>query len=171
VIHFIEDSAINLVNAALSHRLYVPNFSLRHSLRAFTFHNENKESLSTTFNALKAGVKPEEASKYSTFKIKVIAEDNNPFGVAVFDPTDSFTVQIYIKKAYRQKGYGTQLLQELLSCIENKEDICVGNGVKGSMEFWKKNLEEKCIDAASLQWHSDTINVEKAEKKLKTLAF
>lgn len=171
MIHFVDDSTINLVHSALSNKLYVPNFSLRHSLRAYTFHNSSLQSANMTFNALKAGVKPEEADRYAGFRIKVIAEDNKPFGVAVFDPTDSFTMQIYIKKAYRQKGYGTKLLQELLSSIENKEDICVGNGVKGSMEFWQKNLEEKWIDSASLEWHKAKVNVQKAEKKLKNSVF
>lgn len=168
MITFVEDTNINLVNLALSHKLYVPNFSLRHALRAYKFHYDANHSAQAKFDFLKRN-NTEKNDKYENFKIKIIAIDEKPIGVAVFDPTDSFTLQIYIKKDYRNQGYGSQLIKELLTEIKCKEDICVGNGVKGSMEFWKKHLHEENLDPASLSWYEAKQNVEKAEIKLKSI--
>lgn len=146
MIHFLEDEILNLANIAVKNKLFIQGFSLRESLRCFIYQHQIRKSA------------------YKNYKIKILADDNVPFGIAVFDPTDLYTLQTFIKPAYRRQGHGKTLVSEIMKEIPH-EEIKVGKGIKGSLLFWDKMVKEECLG----KWVGD-LKEEKylIEKKNKT---
>lgn len=145
MIHFIEDSPYNLAQIALTNKLFVPNFSLKESLRCFIYQGSLRKTA------------------YANYKIKVLADGEEFIGVAVYDPTDTYTVQAYVKPTYRKKGYGSLLVNEVVKDL-SVDEIKVGKGIKGSLSFWGKVVKEDCLG----KWLPD-LNEERYKEMKKSL--
>ncbi|EPP7233577.1 GNAT family N-acetyltransferase [Shigella flexneri] len=62
----------------------------------------------------------------NTVKIVILKENNIPVGVCYYDKLEKLipvTLQVFVNKDYRKKGYGYQVVKEMVNMIEDKDSI------------------------------------------------
>lgn len=62
----------------------------------------------------------------NTVKIVILKENGIPVGVCYYDKLEKgipVTLQVFVKKDHRKKGYGYQVVKEMVSIIEDKDSI------------------------------------------------
>lgn len=62
----------------------------------------------------------------NTIKIVIIKENNIPVGACYYNKLEKLvpvTLQVFVNKQYRKKGYGYLLIKEMVSIIEDKDSI------------------------------------------------
>lgn len=61
-----------------------------------------------------------------TIKIVILKENDIPVGVCYYDKLEKdvpVTLQVFVKKEHRKKGYGYQVVKEMVNMIEDKDSI------------------------------------------------
>lgn len=109
----IEYTDINQFNAdlALKSRLYVSGFCLSGLLKDIR------------------------VGKHPDARVIVHYENSIPVAVAVHCPSQHYQVQVFVRKACRNRGIGSKILAEL----DAPQNSCVGQGSAYSSSFWYKN--------------------------------
>lgn len=109
----IEYDNINQLNAdiALKNRLYVSGFRL-----------------SGVLKRIRSGLSPQAL-------VVIHYEKDIPVGVAIHNPLGGYQVQVFVRKACRNRGIGTKLIEAL----NPPKNSYVGTGSKYSLNFWIKN--------------------------------
>lgn len=62
----------------------------------------------------------------NTVKIVILKENDIPVGVCYYDKLEKLvpvTLQVFVKKEYRKKGYGYHVVKEMVSIIDDKNSI------------------------------------------------
>lgn len=62
----------------------------------------------------------------NTIKIVILKENNIPVGACYYNKLEKLvpvTLQVFVNKQYRKKGYGYLLIKEMVSIIEDKDSI------------------------------------------------
>lgn len=62
----------------------------------------------------------------NTIKIVILKENNIPVGACYYNKLEKLvpvTLQVFVNKQYRRKGYGYLLIKEMVSIIEEKDSI------------------------------------------------
>lgn len=62
----------------------------------------------------------------NTVKIVILKENGIPVGVCYYDKLEKLipvTLQVFVNKDYRKKGYGYQVVKEMVNMIEDKDSI------------------------------------------------
>lgn len=61
-----------------------------------------------------------------TIEIVILKDNDIPVGVCYYDKLEKLipvTLQVFVKKEYRKKGYGYQVVKEMVNMIEDKDSI------------------------------------------------
>lgn len=61
-----------------------------------------------------------------TIEIVILKENDIPVGVCYYDKLEKLipvTLQVFVKKEHRKKGYGYQVVKEMVSIIDDKDSI------------------------------------------------
>ena len=85
----------------------------------------------------------------NTVKIVILKENNIPVGVCYYDKLEKLipvTLQVFVKKEHRKKGYGSLVVKEMVNLIENKDSIKIVANYNFCSKLVKNNiLDEEAI--------------------------
>lgn len=105
--------SLTFAKVAISNRLFIPRWTMREYLNTLDI---------VFFNT----------------KVALAYDDDKPIGVALCsDYPDKNHLQVFIRKNYRRKGIGTNLLN-IVNQNNGKTPYAV-EGIKGSEKFFQKN--------------------------------
>lgn len=85
----------------------------------------------------------------NTIKIVILKENNIPVGACYYNKLEKLvpvTLQVFVNKQYRRKGYGYLLVKEMVNIIEDKDSIKIVANEHLCDKLVKNNiLEEDAI--------------------------
>lgn len=85
----------------------------------------------------------------NTVKIVILKENNIPVGVCYYDKLEKLipvTLQVFVKKEHRKKGYGSLVVKEMVNLIENKDSI----KIVANYNFCSKLVKDNILDEEAI---------------------
>lgn len=84
-----------------------------------------------------------------TIEIVILKDNDIPVGVCYYDKLEKLipvTLQVFVKKEHRKKGYGSLVVKEMVNLIENKDSIKIVANYNFCSKLVKNNiLDEEAI--------------------------
>lgn len=80
-----------------------------------------------------------------TVKIVILEENNIPVCACYYDKLEKLlpvTLQVFVKKEHRKKGYGYQVVKEMVNMIEDKDSI----RIVANHNFCSKLVKDNILD-------------------------
>lgn len=84
-----------------------------------------------------------------TVKIVILEENNIPVGACYYDKLEKLvpvTLQVFVNKEHRKKGYGSLVVKEMVNLIENKDSI----KIVANYNFCSKLVKDNILDEEAI---------------------